>query len=351
MGAIRTLTAGAGRGGVRTRDVFGVTVALAAVALGGAGCQSVAHSRTSMMRAVGLTPAAPPREFICMVESGIQELPDTTRGGRPTKAILGKMFLFGADRQPAEADGQLTLMMADATPRPPGAPTLRPEVVNIDQTALKSLRGNDERFGRCYAFVLPWPAEWTGVEQVTIQASYKPDPSLNAPTMYHQVMKVSLNNNLQVIDQRTGQLRTGTADVSPVMGSVPDPDQLLKQFQAGGGQPLAAPATQPTMTAGNYLPPTTTAGPNGSRVTTTAWTAPPPGGPVMPTIQPPAAFSSQPLMPPALGNLPPTATSPPTSGSQPFVWPPPGGVNPPPVGPIGELRPDGMLQPVVIPRQ
>ena len=172
--------------------------------------------------------------------------------------------------------------------------------------------------------------------------------------MYHQVMKVSLNNNLQVIDQRTGQPRTGVTETTPAMGSVPDPDQLLKQFQAGGGQPLAAPTTQQTMQAGNFLPPSTTAGPNGSKVTTTAWAAPIPqqsGGPVMPTIQPPPTFPTQPMMPQMPGALPP-ATSPPTSGSQPYVWPPPGGVNPPPpVGPIGELRSDGMLQPVVIPRQ
>jgi len=312
MESVDALTATAVGGSVRR--VLGLTVALAAVALGGTGCQSVSKSRAEMMQAVGLTKPTAPAQFICMVQSGLQDLPDTTRGGRPTKAVLGKMFLFGNDRQPAEANGQLTLMMTDATPRPPGLPTHRPEVANIDAKALKSLKANDERFGPCYAFVIPWPEEWVGVSQIAIQATFKPDPVLNAATMYHQVMKVSLNENLVVIDQKTGMPRGGSVAAAPAMGSVPDPDQLMKQFQPGE-RPTAAPASitglPPVRQAEYLLPPTQS------------------GGPLMPTL--------------------PTAVPPP-AGSGVQVWPPPTGTPSPPVGPIGELHSDGQLRPVVIQR-
>lgn len=313
MDSVDTLTAQAVGGSVRR--VLGLTVALAAVALGGAGCQSVSKSRADMMRAVGLTKPTAPAQFICMVQSGLQDLPDTTRGGRPTKAVIGKMFLFGSDRQPAEANGQLTLMMTDATPRPPGSPTRTPEVANIDAKALRSLKANDERFGPCYAFVIPWPEEWVGVSQIAIQATFKPDPALNAATMYHQVMKVSLNENLVVIDQKTGMPRGGSVAAAPAMGSVPDPDQLLKQLQPGG-RPTAAPLEI------TGLPPVQQA-----------------------AYSPPPSQLGGPMMPPSVGNLPPT---PPSEGVQ--VWPPPTGTVPPPVGPIGELHPDGQLRPVVIQR-
>jgi len=331
MESVDALTAKAVGGSVR--GVLGLTVALATVALGGAGCQSVSKSRADMRRAVGLTKPTAPAQFICMVQSGLQDLPDTTKGGRPTKAVLGKMFLFGNDRQPAEANGQLTLMMTDATPRPPGSPTHKPEVAIIDASALKALKANDERFGPCYAFVVPWPEDWVGVSQIAIQATFKPDPALNAATMYHQVMKVSLNENLVVIDQKTGMPRGESVAAAPTMGSVPDPDLLMKQFQAGGrptASPLEVTGLPPVHQAG-YVPPP--AGLNGTRVTPQPWVAPSPppsqlGGPIMPTL--------------------PTAATPSGGGVQ--VWPPPSGTVPPPVGPIGELQPDGMLRPVVIQR-
>lgn len=341
MGTVDEVTATAVGGGVRR--VLGVTVALAAVALGGAGCQSVAKTRADMRRAVGLSKPTAPAQFICMVQSGLQDLPDTTRGGRPTKAVIGKMFLFGSDRQPAEANGQLTLMMTDATPRPPGAPARTPEVANIDAVALKSLKANDERFGPCYAFIIPWPEDWVGVNQIAIQATFKPDPSLNAATMYHQVMKVSLNENLVVIDQKTGMPKGATV-AAPAMGSVPDPDMLRAQVQAGG-QPTGMPELPPVHQTG-YVPPTTTAGPSGSGVTSQAWAAPTPTTPPMPSPPtPPTGGPIMPVIPPAVT---PSGTPPAGNGVQ--VWPPPSGAALPPVGPIGELQPDGMLRPVVIKR-
>ncbi len=350
MGPVHTLTAGAVRLG-RTRGVLGLTVALAAVALGGAGCQSAAKSRADMMRAVGLTKPAPPAQLICMVEPGLQELPDTTRSGLPTKALLGRMYLLGTDRKPADADGQLTLMVSDATLRPPGAAARKDEVVNIDPVTLKSLVANDERFGKHYVFVFPWPTDWTDVDQLAIQVRYTPNPALKSPDLFHQVMKVSVDRGgpPAVIDKATGRPLYAAPTESGITRGVPSPNDFLMS----GGSSMGGSTTPPIQQAGNFVPPTTTAGPNGSRVTSAAWARPAPGQPIqpaMPTIRP-SAFGPQPGLPTMPGNLPPTLPSPPGSGSQPFVWPPPGGVTPPPVGPVGELRPDGALQPVVIQRQ
>jgi len=338
----------------------GLTVALAAVALGGAGCQSVAKSGTDMMRAVGLNKPAPPNQFICIVEPNILYQPDTTKNGQPAALMLGKVYLFGADQKPVEADGQLTVVLNDTTVRPPGAAQRDRSIVHIDAATFKKLGANDERFGRHFVVPLPWPDGWGDVTHVTVQARYSPSKATGVPDLFNPESRFAVNPGTPTIfDQKTGLPTNGPNPNIPTAMGVPDPDQLLKQFAAGGGWPVAVPTaggmtTPPIQQAGSFMPTTTTVGPNGSKVTSGAWALPAPGQPIqpgMPTIQPPAAFGPQPGLPPTPGNLPPTRPGPPGSGSQPFVWPPPGGVTLPPVGPVGELRPDGVLQPVVIPRQ
>lgn len=346
MERIRSLTAVRG---------LGLTAALAAVALGGLGCQSATKTRADMLKAVGLGKPAPVSQFMCVVEPTPQALPDITRNGTPTYALLGKAFLFGLDSKPTDADGQLTVVMTDATPRPPGTPPKNVEVTNFDPATMKKLLANDERLGRHYLFPIPWPSDWVDVTHVIVQAQYKPNPDSKLPTLYHPAIKMTVGAGpLQVIDQRTGQ-SVGTAN--PAAGGlgngVPDPDHLRNQIlasgkpgatpPAGSGATVPAgamfpqapaglpPASQPLMPAGGVIPPTTTVGPDGRRITTSAWVGPPPTStpPLMPatsppTIQPPPGLGSQPLMPAV---VPPTA---PGGSSDPLVWPPPGGVPPQP---------------------
>lgn len=339
MERIRSLT------GMR---VLGLTAALAAVALGGAGCQSVANTRAGMMKAVGLGQPTPVAQFMCVVEPTPQQLPDITRNGAPTPALLGKAFLFGTDSKPADADGQLTVVMTDATPRPPGTPPRNVEVTNFDAGTMKKLLANDERLGRHYLFPIPWPADWTDVTQVIVQAQYKPSAESKLPVLYHPAVKVTIGHGpLQAIDQKTGLPLGSTNPSAAGLGAgVPDPDQLRKQILAGGKLPGTGPevpgrlvpagATFPPTPAAGGLPPTTTVGPNGQRTTTAAWVGPPPGQtpPAVfpPTIQPPPVLGLQPQVP---------ATLP--GGSDTLVWPPPGGIG-------GSNQPDD-LRPVVIQRQ
>lgn len=340
MDAIRSLTASAARLG-RTRGILGV--ALAAVALGGAGCQSAGKSRAEVLRSLGLgSKPTPPTQFICIVEPNVQYLPDTTRNGQPSAVLLGKVYLFGADQKPVPADGQLTVVMNDTTIRPAGQSPKVPELVHFDAATLKTLRANDERFGPHYVFLIPWRPDWSDVTHVTVQARFSPNKELKIQDLFHPESRFPVNPGTPILfDQKTGQPMNGPNPNIPTAAGVPDPNGALKQFLAGGMPPTGAPGgavgTPPVQQAGGFTPPMTTPSGNGSRVTSGAWAAPVPPvsvptAPAMPTILPPGPLPALPG-----GGVP--------------AWPPATGPVPPPVGPIGELRPDGGLQSVVIPRQ
>lgn len=374
--------------------VLGLTAAIAAVALGGAGCQSAAKTRDSMYRAVGLGKPAPVAQFMCVVEPGLQMLPDVTRNGAPTPVLLGKAFLFGQDSQPTEADGELTVMVTDTTPRAPGTPPKNVQYTNFDAATMKKLRAGDERLGRHYLFPIPWPADWADVTQVVVQAQYKPNPESKLPTMYHPAVKVSIAQGpLQVTDKLTGQ--PAGAGVGVGLGGlgngVPDPDRL-RQMIAAGGQPPATgmpgigmpnsaalgtglpgltgpngntgtipaggmtfpqmptiqqpPVNLPVAPAGGGIPPSTTFGANGSRTTTAAWVGPAPGAAQSLASTPPqVGLGMQP------GFQQPALQPPAGFGSQPAGPQMPATLPPLDYQPPAARSDDGGLRSITIPRQ
>lgn len=133
----------------------------------------------SILQRIDREEAPPPREvpvaaqMICHVEPNIQLLPNTTKNGEKTALLIGKLYLFGADQKPTDANGALSVVMHDITPRPAGQKSKIGQHIHIDAATLKRIQADDERFGRHYTFPLSWPTEWTDVTHVTITACYK----------------------------------------------------------------------------------------------------------------------------------------------------------------------------------
>src|SRR5262249_3220671 len=104
-------------------------------------------------------PAANPvTNLACTWQNRLTNLPAPTRNGAATPGVAGEIFLFDAGYQPAEAVGDLTVVVSDITPRPPGQTGPTPEAWHFTPATLKNLRYVDERIGRCHIVFLPWPA-------------------------------------------------------------------------------------------------------------------------------------------------------------------------------------------------
>jgi len=279
--------------------------------------------------------ATPATQMVYSWQRQLTPLPDPTRDGSQTYGLPGQMFLIGSDSKSAEANGDLTIVVYDETTRQPGTPAMRPEVWHYTKDTLKRLATQDERFGKCFALFLPWPAHWRDVTTVKVLGRYQAPGN---PDLYAQEQKVTLDpsGNSQVWTETGNGSSTRPAAGSMLESRtmVPDGNKILSQVNASG---------QPAQQYGN---PGTT-----------------PGG----SFNPPTASNSFP--PPQLTGFPPsvaTGTAAPTYGSNPPslgvvpqptmpVWPLPTSVpmtpaSGPTVIPAAPLNSDGPLQPIIIKR-
>ena len=71
-------------------------------------------------------------QMMCLVEPGLQHLPDLTKNGEKTAVLMGRLFLFGADQKPLDPCGSLTLQLTDTTPRVKGRPAHVGQIVSCD---------------------------------------------------------------------------------------------------------------------------------------------------------------------------------------------------------------------------
>jgi hypothetical protein len=167
-------------------------------------------------------PAAPnaAANLACAWQNRVTHLPDPLRNGAPTPGVAGQIFLYDAGYQPAEAAGDLTVVVSDATPRPPGQAGPTPEAWHFTAATLKNLRYVDERIGRCHLIFLPWPATWKDVGRVRFQVRYDQP---NGPTLYAQDAEVTLDFSPSP---------NGTIPGTGGGGSVPNPAEMLRQARA-----------------------------------------------------------------------------------------------------------------------
>jgi hypothetical protein len=122
------------------------------------------------------TPNVPPPavEFICLWQNKLQQLPDPSRAGQMTTGLVGQVFLMQSAEnlnQSAEVNGEMVLVVSDATPRNAPSP-LKNEVWHFTKGTLAKMVTTDERFGRCIVLFLPWPDHWRDVTKVSVQARY-----------------------------------------------------------------------------------------------------------------------------------------------------------------------------------
>lgn len=341
MARLRSLTARPNLG--RNAGIAALVAALLLPA--GLGCTgtSLKKTKSEFAQALRLEKPHPASQMICFWQRRPQHLPDPSRDGVMSPGLVGQLFLISADNKPVEITGDLVVQALDETPRPKGQPSATPEIWHIDKVALKKLRTNDDRFGPCYAIFLPWPTSWKDVTNVRMQAKYVDEPS---PALFASDVQMTLEFSAPgaVTWNDKGSAFPGAKPTSPSeMRGIPDLTKALKNPASFGGSPgfAAAPNSAPAP-AGMFLPPQspgapgqpgqyTTAGPDGSMITTKVWTSPPP------TITPPPVQQTTfdkplPIHAPTFQQLPaalPTVEN-----------------NAPPIN-----IPNGPLQPVVIPRQ
>jgi hypothetical protein len=234
----------------------------------------------------------PATEFTFGWRNRLAQLPDPTKGGAMNPGLVGQVFLFTHDLKPADVAGELSVLVSDVSPRPPGQPKPKDEMWHFTADVLRTKVVNDERFGRSVVVFLPWPPEWRDVNTVSIQARYDQP---NGQTLYAQPTTVTLD-----FSNSSGQAAVQPGQAG--LPSIPDPKAVLQQVRANGG--FAPPATATAMTA----PPSATAIPMNLRPANgfPPMTAQPAGG-FPPAMQPVGGFPpamQQPPMQPA-GGFPP----------------------------------------------
>ena len=117
----------------------------------------------------------------------VKYLPDPTRGGTPSMAIGGRMFLFTgqAKSHPLTADGNLVIQIYDDAPIEGGQPKLL-ETTNVTPEVLTRLASTDQ-VGLGYTLVVPFPKDRPNLKQVHLTVRYEPKsgPALtdSSPTM------------------------------------------------------------------------------------------------------------------------------------------------------------------------
>jgi hypothetical protein len=294
--------------------VAGAVLPPALLALAAAGCVSAAkvdRVTASLKAAVAPTPPVPASQLICFWQRRLSSLPDPTREGAMTHGIAGQMFLISPDNKPADVNGDLTVVVYDETPRPPGTPPMRPEVWNYKKDVLKRLGTTDERFGRSYVVFLPWPPQWQDVSAVKIVGRYQTPghPDLFAGEV-HMTLDLSQPSGAPVWSEASQYQTTG----------VPNPASLehsAKPPTAGQPLPPSAGRYQPAAggvgsSIGPDYPGNMGAAPASSAAYSPAWpTAAPPVGYARPAAPPVVAAPvapptvSAPAAPPAVTPLTP----------------------------------------------
>ncbi len=309
-----------------TRWSFGAAVP----ALLLAGCASTEKMTQSVKQAVHLeSTSAPATQVVCFWQRQLTPLPDPTRDGAQTFGLPGQMFLITPDSKPAEANGDLTVVVYDETPRQAGAQAMRPEVWHYTKDTLKRLVTNDERFGKSFALYLPWPAHWRDVTTVKIMGRYQ---AAGSPDLYAGEVKIALDasGNSQVwTDMGSGSNRPMAGGMLESRTSIPDSNKLLTQANLGGqpAQQFVNPGTMPT---GSFAPPPAYSG-----------LSPLPGGTPLPKVTPASNFVASP------GNFNGSVVPQPTMPAWPMATSVPMS---PTVTPPGPPNLNGPLQAIIIPR-
>lgn len=317
----------------RVRQVARVGPALAVLALAGAGCAGTTKLHTAFAdatRAAGFAdPAAPPATQMSTTwNPQLAALRDPTRDGQQTLGLTGQVFLLGASNAPTEAAGDVSFVMFDDTPRPPGAAEKTPEMFHFDRATFGLLKTSDRRFGACYAVFLPWPADWgAGVTRVRLGARYK--AADGAVDLSAADVRVTLDHAGE-----GGPARPTGGRAAADMRGVPDFARMMRETEANG-----------------YRPATTTAGPVQAAPVSVQAPAAPVSAPV--GWQSERITGAAPMAPPSLPPAAPTAggIAPRNTTNSPFqtegAWagpkPETTGRRPPPV-----VVPDG-LRPIIVP--
>ncbi|MEO2092328.1 MAG: hypothetical protein ABGY75_22975 [Gemmataceae bacterium] len=364
MGRVQSRAAapgGVGRargGGWRAVRRLLTAAACAAAVAGGTGCVTANKSMAVLKEAVGMGPAKPATVLVAVFQPRIEYLADPTQDATLRPGIVGQVFLYAADGQFTEVNGDLVVFAEDVTPRPAGMPKAVSEAWHFDKNTLRKLRTKDEHFGNKYVVFLPYPSNWKDVTQIQLSCKYEPKPEAG------ETAGPTLTNSPQVLPLdftppgQGGPLKITSATTHPAeVKAIPDVGKMIAQGRTGaptaGPQPALNPAAQHAAATMPTLPPPTdmtrtsfvsTPGPNGSTVQTSAVVLPPgqtlpPGWTVTADrkMVPPGwtVGTKGELVPPA-GTANPLAVQPPVTQPPPMT--PPANVAPPSVGiPLGSL--------------
>ena len=185
----------------RSRQVM--AVAVIAAACGCAATDRLTAQYHDARRSVGMDATAPPSQVMLVMQRRLAGLPDPLRPDATQQGLPGQVFLLGSDNRPAAADGDLTVVVSDDTPRPPGQPPMKTEKWQFGRDILTKLRQKDERFGECYVLFLPWPADWKDVSKVTVRAVYTP---ANGVTLHAQEVPIVLEVGTKELQERWEKL-------------------------------------------------------------------------------------------------------------------------------------------------
>jgi hypothetical protein len=226
-----------------TRRAGVVAPALLAVYL--VGCSSappVDLVSDAFKQAAALDKPEPASQVICFWQRRLSSLPDPARPGAQTQGVAGQMFLITPSNAAAEVNGDLTVVVHDETPRPPGQSHMLPEKWHYTRETLQRLVTTDERFGRSYVLFLPWPEHWLGnVTAVKVAARYS---SPGNPDIFAGEVRMALDFSAG------GPVwsEVATSDAR----SVPDPARMLQQARAAA---VAHPVPPSTPAPTNWPPP------------------------------------------------------------------------------------------------
>jgi len=197
-------------------------IAILAGVLPAVGCTQTDKYRTVLPTVVNRVSSKPATQAVPIWQRRLASLPNPLQDGMLSPGLVGQMFLITDDNKAAAADGELTVMLSDLTPRPPGQAERRPEVVQFDSVALKKLVTQDERFGPCVALFVPWPLEWTDVTTVRIQARYKQKGAVDLPIEAATISLDFSSPNTPVWTDVTGSKNGGAP-------GTPTPQKLIQQ--------------------------------------------------------------------------------------------------------------------------
>ncbi len=334
MARLRPLTARPMLG--RTSGFAALVAALLLPA--GLGCAgtSLKKTKSEFARALHLEKPQPASQMICFWQRRPQHLPDPTRDGILSPGLVGQLFLISTDNKPVEITGDLVVQALDETPRPKEQPPAVSEIWHIDKAALKKLVTNDDRFGPCYAIFLPWPQSWKDVTNVRMQAKYISEPH---PHIFAQDVQMTLEFAAPgaAVWNDKGTIPSVKPTGPSEMRGIPDLTKALKNPMSFEAAPPALASAPP----GVFLPPQSpgppgqpgqysTAGPDGSTVTTKVWTSP------APTVIPPPLQQANfgppvqplPIHAPTFQQLPAELLQP-DAGSPSIIVPAPGSLQPP----------------------